>query len=66
MKTILIEHNGLWASRIATNIGEEFNVIIANEFTYNEIQKQLNLPVLKDITPDKETRKKLIDICGSL
>jgi sensor domain CHASE-containing protein len=62
-KTIVIQHNGLYASKVAHNLDSDIDVIIAgNDFTFDNIQQQLNLPNTKDISPDKETIEKILEI----
>ena len=59
---IMIEHNGLWAGRVANDIGEQIDVIIVNDTAFDLLQKELKLPYLKDITPNEKTRKHLLKL----
>ena len=62
-KIIVIQHNGLYASKVAHNLDSDIDVIIAgNDFTFENIQKQLNLPNTKDISPNQETIQNLLKI----
>jgi len=58
----MVEHNGLWAGRVATDVEGELSVIIANDNAFDLLQGRSPLPYVKDITPSEATRKRLVEI----